>query len=87
MNNSSVQVRDVILTNDLNDIRKLWLGYLVWGNDKMQSLYSVHPHHPKEAVEQDIELMDKFRPPYGQLILAIYEGEVCVVKSLKSINP
>lgn len=87
MNNSTVQVRDVILPNDLNDVRKLWLEYLVWGNDKMQSLYGVHPHNPKEAVEQDIKLIDKFRPPNGQLMLAIYEGKVCGVGSLKSINP
>ena len=60
MNNSTVQVRDVILPEDINDVRKLWLEYLIWGNDEMQSLYGVHPHNPLEAVEQDIELIDKF---------------------------
>jgi len=86
MNNSTVQVRDVILPDDLADVRKLWLEYLVWGNDEMQSLYGVHPHNPQEAVEQDIELIDKFLPPYGRLMLAIYEGKVCGLGSLKSIN-
>lgn len=86
MNKSTVQVRDVILPNDVNDIRRLWLEYLVWGNDEMQSLYGVHPHNPQEAVEQDIELIDKFLPPNGRLMLAIYEGKVCGLGSLKSIN-
>ena len=61
MNNSTIQVRDVILPDDLSDVRKLWFEYLVWGNDEMQSLYGVHPHNPQKAVEQDIELIDKFR--------------------------
>lgn len=86
MNKSTVQVRDVILPNDVNDIRRLWLEYLIWGNDEMQSLYGVHPHNPQEAVEQDIELIDKFLPPNGRLMLAIYEGKVCGLGSLKSIN-
>ena len=86
MNNSTVQVRDVILPDDLSDVRKLWLEYLIWGNDEMQSLYGVHPHNPQEAVEQDIELIDKFLPPYGRLMLAIHEGKVCGLGSLKSID-
>lgn len=86
MNNSTVQVREVILPDDLGDVRKLWLEYLIWGNEEMQSLYGVHPHNPQEAVEQDIELIDKFLPPYGRLMLAIHEGRICGLGSLKSIN-
>jgi GNAT superfamily N-acetyltransferase len=86
MNNSTVQVRDVILPDDINDVRRLWLEYLIWGNDEMQSLYGAHPHNPQEAVEQDIDLIDKFLPPYGRLMLAIHKGEICGLGSLKSIN-
>jgi GNAT superfamily N-acetyltransferase len=86
MNVSTVQVRDVILPDDLGDVRRLWLEYLAWGNDTMQAMYGVHPHDPKEAVEQDIESIDKFRPPYGRLMLAVYDGKVCGLGSLKSIN-
>jgi GNAT superfamily N-acetyltransferase len=82
----TVQVREVILPNDLDDVRRLWLEYLAWGNDTMQSMYGVHPHDPKEAVEQDIHSIDKFRPPYGRLMLATYDGKVCGLGSLKSIN-
>jgi len=84
--NSKVGTRKVVIPDDIEDVKKLWLDYLVWGNDKMQSLYGVHPHNPVEAVENDILQIDKFQPPYGQLILAIYEGKVCGLGSLKSIN-
>ena len=36
--NSSVEIRDVILPDDLDDIKQLWTEYLTWGNDKMQLL-------------------------------------------------
>lgn len=81
-----VKTRTLILPDDIEAIKKLWFDYLVWGNDKMQELYGVHPHNPKETVEQDIENISKFQPPYGQLILGVYKGKVCGLGSLKSIN-
>lgn len=81
-----VETRKVVIPDDIEDIKKLWLDYLIWGNDKMEELYGVHPHKPKEAVEQDIQQIDKFQPPHGQLILAISEGKVCGLGSLKRIN-
>ena len=85
--NEKVVTRTVVIPDDLEAVKKLWFDYLVWGNDRMQELYGVHPHNPKEAVEQDIQAINKFQPPYGQLILAICEGKVCGLGSLKSINP
>ena len=82
-----VLTRPVVIPDDLNAIEKLWVDYLVWGNDKMQELYGVHPHNPKDAVAQDIKQISKFQPPYGQLIVAVYEDKVCGLGSLKSINP
>lgn len=88
MNKSEkVKTRTVVIPDDLEAVKKLWFDYLVWGNDNMQELYGVHPHNPKEAVEQDIQEIGKFQPPYGQLILAIYDGKVCGLGSLKRINP
>lgn len=84
---AKVVTRTVVIPDDLKAVEKLWFDYLVWGNDRMEELYGVHPHNPKEAVEQDIQQISKFQPPYGQLILAIYEGKVCGLGSLKSINP
>jgi len=82
-----VITRTVLIPDDIEAVKKLWFDYLVWGNDIMQELYGVHPHNPKEAVEQDIQQINKFQPPYGQIILAIYEGKVCGLGSLKSISP
>ncbi len=86
MNNSIIDIRDIILPNDLVDVQKLWFDYLVWGNDKMQSLYGVHPHNPKEAVEQDIKSIEKFLPPNGRLLLAFMGNKACGIGCLKSIN-
>jgi hypothetical protein len=43
--------RTVNIAEDLQSVKKLWLDYLVWGNNKMQELYGVHPYQPKETVE------------------------------------
>jgi GNAT superfamily N-acetyltransferase len=82
-----VITRTVVIPDDIEAVKKLWFDYLSWGNNKMQELYGVHPHNPEEAVEQDIQQISKFQPPYGQLILAIYEGKACGLGSLKRINP
>ncbi|ADB39897.1 GNAT family N-acetyltransferase [Spirosoma linguale] len=87
MNTSEkVKTRTIVIPDDVEAVKKLWFDYLVWGNDKMQELYGVHPHNPQEAVDQDIQHIDKFQPPYGQLILASYEGKLCGLGSLKRIN-
>lgn len=84
--NSVVEIRNIILPDDIDAVKKLWFDYLVWGNQKMQELYGVHPHNPTEAVEQDVQQINKFQPPYGQFIIAVYESEICGLGSLKSIN-
>lgn len=84
--NSVVEIRDAQLPTDIDAIRQLWTAYLTWGNDKMQMLYGVHPHNPKEAVQQDIESIDKFFPPNGRLMLAFIDGKACGIGCLKSIN-
>ncbi|WP_375446608.1 GNAT family N-acetyltransferase [uncultured Fibrella sp.] len=83
----TVKTRTIVIPDDLEAVKKLWFDYLVWGNDNMQERYGVHPHNPKEAVDQDIQQIDKFQPPYGQLILANYEGKICGLGSLKRISP
>jgi GNAT superfamily N-acetyltransferase len=84
--NSIVEIREAQLPKDIKSIQQLWIAYLTWGNDKMQSLYGVHPHNPTEAVQQDIEKIDKFLPPNGRLILAFIDGKACGIGCLKSIN-
>ncbi len=83
---SKLEIRCAQIPDDIESIKKLWYDYLVWGNNEMKELYGVHPHNPKEAVEQDIQQISKFQPPYGHLIIAVYEGKICGIGSLKSIN-
>ena len=84
--NSSVEIRDVILPDDLDDIKQLWTEYLTWGNDKMQLLYGVHPHNPADAVREDIKNIDKFLLPNGRLLLAFIDNKACGIGCLKSIK-
>ena len=81
-----VETRDAILPDDIAAIRQLWFDYLTWGNDNMQLNYGVHPHNPKEQVEQDINNIEKFLPPDGRLILAFIDNTPCGIGCLKSIN-
>jgi len=85
-NNSVVEIRDAKLPEDIDFIRKLWTDYLTWGNDKMQMLYGVHPHNPKEAVDHDIKMIGKFLPPNGRLMLAFNDNNACGIGCLKGIN-
>ena len=85
-NNSVVEIREAKLPNDIDFVRQLWTDYLTWGNDNMQKLYGVHPHNPKEAVEQDVKMIDKFLPPNGHLMLAFIDNNACGIGCLKSIN-
>jgi GNAT superfamily N-acetyltransferase len=84
--NAVIEIRDAQLPNDMDCIKQLWTDYLTWGNEKMQLLYGVHPHNPAEAVAQDIEMIDKFLPPNGNLILAFADNDACGIGCLKSIN-
>ena len=81
-----IEIRDAKLPDDVDSIKKLWTDYLTWGNDQMQLLHGVHPHNPTEAVEQDIEMIAKFLPPNGRLILAFVDEKACGIGCLKSIN-
>ena len=80
------EIRDANLPDDIDFIKQLWTDYLIWGNDKMQMLYGVHPHNPAEAVREDIKKIDKFLPPNGRLILAFSNGNACGIGCLKSID-
>ena len=83
---STIEIREAKLPNDIDCIKLLWTDYLTWGNNKMQLLYGVHPHNPEEAVKDDIKNIDKFLPPNGRLILAFIDNKACGIGCLKSIN-
>ncbi len=83
---STIEIREAKLPNDIDCIKLLWTDYLTWGNNKMQLLYGVHPHNPEEAIKDDIKNIDKFLPPNGRLILAFIDNKACGIGCLKSIN-
>lgn len=86
MSNPIVETRTADLSTDIEIIKRLWIDYLTWGNNQMQLLYGVHPHNPKEAVEEDLQKIDKFLPPNGRLILAFHDGKACGIGCLKRID-
>jgi GNAT superfamily N-acetyltransferase len=87
MNDTTVvEIRNARLPVDIDFIRQLWTDYLTWANGEMQMIYGVHPHHPEEAVEQDIKMIEKFLPPHGRLVLAFLDKNVCGIGCLKRIN-
>lgn len=54
MHHKKTESRSLILPEDIKTVKKLWLGYLFRGNDKMPELCGVHPYNPKEAMEEDM---------------------------------
>jgi ribosomal protein S18 acetylase RimI-like enzyme len=84
--NPLVDIRDANLPHDIEVIRHLWTEYLTWGNDRMQSLYGVHPHNPEETAAHDITVIDIFQPPKGRLKLAHIDANACGIGCLKRID-
>lgn len=82
----SLTVRGAELPDDLGTIRRLWTAYLTWGNDEMQARHGVHPHSPRETVEQDIASIAKFLPPEGFLALALAGDQPCGIGCLRQIG-
>jgi GNAT superfamily N-acetyltransferase len=81
-----LEVRNAELPRDREAIERLWLSYLKWGNDEMQTRHGVHPHSPHEAVAQDMAAIEKFQPPDGCLALAFLQGEACGIGCLRRIG-
>jgi GNAT superfamily N-acetyltransferase len=69
-------LRDANLPRDLESVRRLWVDYLTWGNDELESRYAFRLP-VGEAVEHDLATIAKFQPPDGRLLLA-FEDEVAV---------
>lgn len=70
------EIREADLPRDVEDVGRLWLDYLTWGNDGLESRYGFRLP-VREAVERDLATVAKFEPPDGCLLLA-FEGETAV---------
>ena len=70
------EIRDADLPRDVDAVGRLWLEYLTWGNDELESRYGFRLP-VQETVERDLAAIAKFLPPEGRLFLA-FEGDVAV---------
>jgi GNAT superfamily N-acetyltransferase len=70
------EIREADVHRDLDAVARLWLEYLTWGNDGLESRYGFRLP-VREAVEHDLATVAKFQPPDGRLLLA-FEDEVAV---------
>jgi GNAT superfamily N-acetyltransferase len=80
------EIREAELHQGLDAVRRLWLEYLTWGNDGLESRYGFRLP-VREAVEHDLATIAKFQPPDGRLLLAL-EGDVAVgTACMRRIGP
>jgi len=79
-------IREADLPADLDAVGRLWLEYLTWGNDGLESRYGFRLP-VREAVEHDLASTAKFQPPDGRLLLA-FEGDAAVgTACMRRIGP
>lgn len=81
-----VEIREADLPREAEHVRRLWLEYLRWGNDELESHYGFRlPVEP--VVERDIATIAKFQPPDGHLLLAFEDDEPFGIVCLRRIGP
>src|SRR3954447_26092246 len=71
--NGTVQVRLADLPRDRDDVARLWLEYLTWGNDEMESRHGFRLP-VRETVEHDLAAIETYEPPVGRILLA-FDGK------------
>src|SRR5437870_488113 len=79
-------VRDVHMPGDRDDIARLWLAYLSWGNDELETRYGFRLP-VEEAVEHDLAEIKRFLPPDGRLLLAVDRGGAIGTAAMRRIGP
>jgi GNAT superfamily N-acetyltransferase len=79
------EVREADLARDLNAIRDLWLEYLSWGNDELETRHGFRLPI-EEAVEHDLVDIAKFQPPGGCILLGITDEVAVGVACMQRIG-
>jgi GNAT superfamily N-acetyltransferase len=80
------EVRDADLPREIGAVERLWLAYLTWCNDGLESRYGFRLP-VREAIARDLATVAKFQPPYGRLLLA-FEGDLAIgTACLQRIGP
>jgi GNAT superfamily N-acetyltransferase len=80
-----IEIRDAVWPDDRDDIERLWLAYLTWGNDEMEARHGFRLP-VREAVDQGLAAIGKFHPPDGRLVLAVADGHACGIGCLQRIG-
>jgi GNAT superfamily N-acetyltransferase len=81
---SVADVRDANLSTDRENVARLWLDYLTWGNDGLETRYGFRLP-VEEAVERDLDAVAKFQPPAGKLLLAFSGDDAIGTAALQRI--
>ena len=79
------QIRDANLPEDLEAVVRLWLEYLNWGNDELDSRYGFRLPI-QAAVDHDVATIAKFQPPDGRLLLAFESHAAVGTAALRRIG-
>ncbi len=80
------EIREADLPRSVDAVGRLWLEYLTWGNDGLESRYGFRLP-VQEAVEHDLATIAKFQPPDGRLLLAFDGDEAVGTACLQRIGP
>lgn len=80
------ELRDVDLRRDLQDVERLWLDYLTWGNDNLEAQLGFRLP-VRETVDNDLATIDKFQAPAGHMVLAFADGTAIGIGCLRRIRP
>jgi GNAT superfamily N-acetyltransferase len=79
-------VRDASMPRDREDVARLWLAYLSWGNDELEKRYGFRLP-VQEAVDRDLTEIEKFEPPDGRLLLSVDGEETFGTAAMRRIGP
>ena len=80
------EIRQADVSRHLDDVERLWLEYLTWGNDGLEARYGFRLP-VREAVEHDLETISKFAPPAGRLLLGFEDGAAVGIGCMRRIGP
>jgi GNAT superfamily N-acetyltransferase len=79
------EIRQADLARERDDVRRLWLEYLTWGNDGLESRFGFRLP-VLETVEHDLATVARFEPPEGRLLLAFQNGTAVGTGGMRRIG-
>src|SRR5712691_12433612 len=79
------EIREAVLPMDLRSVERLWLAYLTWGDDELESRYGFRLP-VREAVEHNVATIAKFQPPYGRLLLSFDDDAAVGIAFMRRIG-